>query len=227
MIKTRLLLKIYGTRERAIHAAQILVAQDLKDLDARAELDVSEDGWLTLEIEGEDEEFASNFLANKYGTPLKTVNKGAICKGFVSSVEEDRIIIDIGIKVIVAQDALSALGIGNAKQICSRFGIIPFMPLEIEIDDTKVPSGRLTKRQLDIMWKWKKAGYDHVTANSVTRSELKAAIKRTGHGRDIFGIERLGLMEHLLTCRAGTDGPGIVAAIGRYIKGDLGVIKAS
>jgi hypothetical protein len=61
----------------------------------------------------------------------------------------------------------------------------------------------------------------------VTRSELKAAIKKTGHARDIFGIERLGLMEHIITCREGTDGPGIVAAIGRHVKGELGVIKAA
>jgi hypothetical protein len=99
--------------------------------------------------------------------------------------------------------------------------------MEIEIEDPQKSTGRLSKRQLDTLWGWKKSGYDHVTANSVTRSELKAAIKKTGHARDIFGIERLGLMEHLITCRQGTDGPGIVAAIGRHVKGELGVIRAA
>jgi hypothetical protein len=66
-----------------------------------------------------------------------------------------------------------------------------------------------------------------VIANSVTRSELKAAIKKTGHARDIYGIERLGLMEHMITCRENTDGPGIVAAIGKLVKGELGVVRTS
>lgn len=227
MIKTRLLIKIYGTRERAIHAAQILLDNDLKELDAEFTFLASEDGWLTLEISGEDEEFAANFLADKYGSPLKELNKGDLLKGFVSSIESDRIIIDVGVPVTVTQASLASLGTGDAKQVASRFGIITHLPMEIEIEEPQKSTGRLSKRQLDTLWGWKKSGYDHVTANSVTRSELKAAIKKTGHARDIFGIERLGLMEHLITCRQGTDGPGIVAAIGRHVKGELGVIRAA
>lgn len=227
MIKTQLLIKVYGTKERAIHAAQILLDNDLKELDAKFTFLVSDEGWLTLEISGEDEEFAGNFLANKYGSPLKKVNKGDLCKGFVSSIEKDRIMIDVGLPVAIMQAGLVSLGTGDAKQIASRFGIIPHMPMEVEIEDPHKFTGRLSKKQLDTLWNWKKSGYDHVTANSVTRSELKAAIKKTGHARDIFGIERLGLMEHLITCREGTDGPGIVAAIGRHVKGELGVIRAA
>jgi len=227
MIKTRLLIKVYGTRERAIHAAQIMVDNDLKELEAKAQISIADEGWLTLDISGEDEEFAANFLADKYGSPLKKVNKGDICKGYVSLIGDDRIVVDVGVPVTIMQGSLGALGAGDARQIASRFGIIPHLPMEVEIEDPKLLTGRLAKKQLDILWNWKKSGYDHVTANSVTRSELKAAIKKTGHARDIFGIERLGLMEHLITCRAGTDGPGIVAAIGRHVKGELGVIKAS
>jgi hypothetical protein len=227
MIKTRLLIKVYGTRERAIHAAQIMVDNDLKELEAKAQISVADEGWLTLDISGEDEEFAANFLADKYGSPLKKVNRGDICKGYVSLIGDDRIVVDVGVPVTILQGSLGALGTGDARQIASRFGIIPHLPMEVEIDDPKLVTGHLAKKQLDMLWNWKKSGYDHVTANSVTRSELKAAIKKTGHARDIFGIERLGLMEHLITCRAGTDGPGIVAAIGRHVKGELGVIKAS
>ena len=227
MTNIQLLIKVYGTRERAIHAAQILIDNDVKELDAKSQISISEEGWLTLEISGEDEEFAANFLVDKYGSPLKKVNKGDICKGYVSSIEKDHIVIDIGVPVTIMQKSLGTLGTGDAQQVASRFGIIPHIPLEIEIEDTKNITGHLSKKQLDILWNWKKSGFDHVTANSVTRSELKAAIKKTGHARDIFGIERLGLMEHIITCREGTDGPGIVAAIGRHVKGELGVIKAA
>ncbi|MDW7733557.1 MAG: DUF2110 family protein [Methanolobus sp.] len=227
MTSLQLLVKIYGNTERAIHSAQVLMDNELKDLDATANYSVSKDGWLTLEISGEDEEFAANFLADKYGRPVQKVATGEVYKGFIHHVDDCRIVVDIGVPVTVPGNKLGVLGTGNAQQIASRFGIISHLPVEIEINDAEGLIGSFTKKQVDILWNWKKSGFDHVVANSVTRSELKAAIKRTGHARDIFGIERLGLMEHLITCRENTEGPGIVAAIGKFLNGELGVIKAA
>jgi hypothetical protein len=119
------------------------------------------------------------------------------------------------------------LGNGTAKQIAARFGMIRHLPVKVEIIDEKANEGAFTKEQVDLWWNWKKSDQDRVIANSVTRSELKAAIKKTGHARDIYGIERLGLMEHMITCRESTDGPGIVAAIGKLVKGELGVVRTS
>ncbi len=227
MIGLQLLIKIYGNTERAIHSAQVLIDNELKDLDASATYSVSEDGWLALEISGEDEEFAANFLADKYGRPVKEVKSGDVCKGFIRRIEDDRIVIDIGELITIPENRLGVLGTGNTRQIAARFGLIGHLPVEIEIENVDELLGTFTKKQVDTLWDWKKSGYDHVIANAVTRSELKAAIKRTGHARDIFGIERLGLMEHIITCREDTEGPGIVSAIGSFVSGELGVIKAS
>lgn len=84
-----------------------------------------------------------------------------------------------------------------------------------------------TKEQEDVWWTWKKSISDRVIVNSVTRSQLKAAIKKTGHERDIYGIERIGLMEHAVVCRENTDGPGIVSEIGPLLDADIGVIIGS
>ena len=73
-------------------------------------------------------------------------------------------------------------------------------------------------------WMWKKASTDRVTVNGATRSEIKYAIKKTGHSRDIYGIERLGLLEHAIVCRENTDGPGIVASIGPRLQSEIGVV---
>ena len=220
-----LLLKIYGSRDRAVHSFEAVIANDINDIDASARIHVTSDGWVQIDITGEDDEFCANFLLTKYGAPVKKVEVGEVYKGYIDSIEEDGIIVDMGTKVNITLDGLKPLGAGDVKQIASRFGIIPHLPVSVEIvnvdGETKMC---FTKKQVDLWWKWKKSGTDRVIANAATRSELKAAIKKTGHARDIYGIERIGVMEHAIVCRENTDGPGIVADIGPLLRSELGVI---
>lgn len=224
---TKLLIKIYGNRERATHSAEVLISNELKELDVSAEFSVSDDNWFTVDIAGEDNEFASNFLMQKFGTPVTEIVKNETYHGFIRQIHDDEIVVDVGVLVTIPRKNLNNLGNGTAKQIATRFGIIRHLPVKVEITDEKAKIGVFTREQADLWWSWKKSEQDRVIANSVTRSELKAAIKKTGHARDIYGIERLGLMEHMITCRENTDGPGIVAAIGKLVKGELGVVRTS
>ncbi|WP_094229167.1 DUF2110 family protein [Methanolobus psychrotolerans] len=227
MATVDLLLKIYGSKERAFHSAEVLVNNELKELDASAKFEISEDGWLKVDVSGEDGEFASNFLARKFGVPVTEFTKDEMYQGFIHQIQENEIIVDIGVLISIPQKNLTALGSGTAKQIATRFGMIRHLPVRIEITEEAAKQGTFTKSQADMWWNWKKSDQDRVIANSVTRSELKAAIKKTGHARDIYGIERLGLMEHMIICRETSDGPGIVSAIGRFVKGELGVIRTA
>ncbi|MGP8321417.1 MAG: DUF2110 family protein [Methanosarcinaceae archaeon] len=220
-----LLLSIYGSYDRALRSIEAVIANDIKDIDASVEIHTTNDGRVKVDITGEDYEFCANYLLSQYGSPTTKAEAGEIYKGYIHSIGEDEIVVDIGIKVSITLDGLKPLGTGKVKQIASRFGIIPHLPAPVEIvmvdGDTKVC---FTKKQVDMWWKWKKSGTDRVIANAVTRSELKAAIKKTGHARDIYGIERIGIMEHAIVCREKTDGPGIVADIGPLLKSELGVI---
>ncbi len=228
MKKTTLCIKVYGNEKKTVDTISATIANELKELAVKAMITVSEDGWTVVETEGEDKEFASNLLIRQYGTPTSIAQEGAIYKGFIDAIEEDRIVVDIGTKITITAENMQYLGRGSARQIAARFGMIGHLPVEIEImNDPSKLQGKFSKNQADIWWQWKKAGYDRVTANNITRSELKAAIKRTGHARDIYGIERLGIMEHAIVCRETTDGPGIVAAIGRLVPSELGVIIGS
>lgn len=227
MKKITLCIKIYGNEKKTIDTISSNIANELKELAVKAVVTVTDDRWTVAEIEGEDEEFASNLLIRQYGMPISIPDEGAY-KGFIDVIEEDRIVVDIGTKITITPENMSSLGRGSARQIASRFGMIRYLPVEIEImNDPSKLQGKFSKYQADIWWQWKKAGYDRVIANNITRSELKAAIKRTGHARDIYGIERLGIMEHAIICRETTDGPGIVAAIGRLVPSELGVIIGS
>ncbi|WP_445475955.1 DUF2110 family protein [Methanococcoides methylutens] len=223
-----LTIKLYANFERALSSASFMLENELKDIDATVEVSVNSEGWLQANVSGEDEVFAANFLIDKYGTPVTKVENTVAYKGSITSIDDDGITVDIGINVKLLPEALKALGVGTVSQIASRFGLIPHLPVSVRIEGQDgMVTGRFTKDQLDLFWGWKKAATDRLIVNSVTRSELKSAIKKKGHGRDIYGIERLGLLESVVVCREKTDGPGIVAEIGPLVKADIGVVKGT
>ncbi|MFH0897452.1 MAG: DUF2110 family protein [Candidatus Bathyarchaeota archaeon] len=43
------------------------------------------------------------------------------------------------------------------------------------------------------------------------------ALKRSGIQRDIAKVEELGFLEYSLLCKLGTDAPGVIKALGRYL----------
>lgn len=106
--------------------------------------------------------------------------------GFLQAFPEDSFIVNIGVPVQVEAEELKALGTGKPKQLASRFGLIPHLPVEIEVlEANKKIKARFTKKQLDLWWGgWKKASTDRVVINAATRSEIKSAIKR----QDTAGI---------------------------------------
>jgi hypothetical protein len=226
MIKVVTLQHIYGkNRERMAGLLKTLVENELKDLEVKVEVSVTPENWVEFTLEGEDEEVSANLLTSRYGTPAEKAESGKVYLGFLQSFGEDALVVNVGVPVRVEAGELKALGSGKPKQLASRFGLIPHLPVEVEVFEANGNlKARFTKKQLDIWWNWKKAATDRVTVNGATRSEIKSAIKKTGHGRDIYEIERLGLLEHAIVCREKTDGPGIVAAIGHRLKSEMGVV---
>jgi hypothetical protein len=226
MIKVVTLQHIYGkNRERMSDLLKTLLENELKDLEVNVDICITPENWVQFSLEGEDEEVSANFLISRYGIPAVKAKVGRTYRGFLQAFREDSFLVNIGIPVMVEIKELKALGSGKPAQIAARFGLIPHLPVEIEIlEVNKKEKARFTKKQLDLWWSWKKAGTDRVIVNAATRSEIKSAIKKTGHGRDIYEIERLGLLEHAIVCRENTDGPGIVAAIGPRLQSEMGVV---
>lgn len=226
MIKVVTLQHIYGkNRVRMSDLLKTLTENELKDLEVKVEISITPENWVEFSLEGEDEEVSANFLISRYGIPAAKAEVGRTYRGFLQAFGEDVFLVNIGIPVRVETEELKAFGSGKPAQIASRFGLIPHLPVEIEIiEANKKIKARFTKKQLDIWWSWKKASTDRVIVNAATRSEIKNAIKKTGHGRDIYEIERLGLLENAIVCRENTDGPGIVAAIGPRLKSEMGVV---
>ncbi|WP_455429630.1 DUF2110 family protein [Methanosarcina horonobensis] len=76
---------------------------------------------------------SANLLVSRYGTPAEKAEPGRIYIGFLQAFPEEAFVINIGIPVQVEAEELRALGSGKPKQLASRFGLIPHLPVEIEV----------------------------------------------------------------------------------------------
>jgi hypothetical protein len=212
----------YGDIEKAKKAFQATLKDKLKSLDVNITVDSYK--WMNVTLTGKDEEFAANYLVSIYGTPHK-LNIGDIITGRIAKIDDHYIKVDIGRKcVFVLKGNRKYLGVGTPKQIASRFGLVEQLPVEVKV--VSIKEAEFTKKQIDIFWKWKK-GTDRVIVNGATRGQIRSVLKKTGHLRDIYRIEKLGTLEHSIICKKGTDAPGIISDIGPYLKSDLGCIRGS
>ncbi|WP_338102814.1 DUF2110 family protein [Methanolapillus millepedarum] len=227
-----LLQPVYGHEENAVKSLQAFMGEEFKDLDVVFEI-LPKGKHISVMISGDDEEISANFLSNAFGKPLQKseIVPNETYKGFILKIEPEKITIDIGFEVAVSAISLSALGVGTPGQIAARFGMIPYLPVTIQFSKEQIEKGALTagfsKEQIDLWWSWKKSSTDRVFVNNATRSQIKAALKKKGHGRDVYGVERLGLMECVIICHEKTDGPGIVASVGKLLPSQMGVMLAA
>jgi Uncharacterized protein conserved in archaea len=223
-MKIDLLQPVYGSEENAIRSFKAFTDSELKELDASLDISIQKKRFV-VSVSGEDEELCANFLYEAFGKLLtpKDIDPEAECSGFIQSVHADHLVVNAGFDCIVPLSALEPLGVGSVGQIASRFGMIPYLPVSFQIlpDGTAV----FTKKQVDLWWSWKKSSTDRIFVNGVTRSQVKAVLQRSRHGRDVYGVEKLGLTECVIICKEKTDGPGIVASIGRKLQSSqMGVL---
>jgi len=219
-----LLQPIYGSEENAVRSLKAYADSELEELDVSYQISVLKNRF-SVSLEGEDEEICANLLHQTFGKPLKKSEMliGVDYKGYISKIESDQIFVNVGFDVPILASSLEALGTGSAGQIASRFGMILYLPVTIQLNPD-IETASFSKEQADLWWSWKKASTDRVFVNGATRSQVKAVLQRTRHGRDVYGVEKLGLTECVIICKEKTDGPGIVSAIGKRLPSQMGVL---
>ena len=219
-----LLQPIYGSEENAVQSLKAYADSELDELDVSYQISVLKNRF-SVSLEGEDEEICANLLHQTFGKPLKKSEMliGVDYKGYISKIESDQIFVNVGFDVPILASSLEALGTGSAGQIASRFGMILYLPVTICLNPD-FETASFSKEQADLWWSWKKSSTDRVFVNGATRSQVKAVLQRTRHGRDVYGVEKLGLTECVIVCKEKTDGPGIVSAIGKRLPSQMGVL---
>ncbi len=222
-MKIELLQPVYISGENAARSFKAFTDDEFKGLDVSCGVTVQNKRF-HVSLDGEDAEVCENLLYKEFGKPaLKDkIDSDAEYKGFIQKINPDQITVNIGFELPVAFESLEQLGAGSCGQIAARFGMIPYLPVTVRV----LPDGAavFTKEQIDQWWSWKKTSTDRIFVNGATRSQVKAALQRKGHGRDVYGVEKIGLTECVIICKEKTDGPGIVSSIGRVLPVQMGVL---
>jgi len=236
VIKIKLLTKIRGKKQETFQLFRDDITAAVKDLDVSMKsISFDEFGFVTIELEGEDEVVASNYLAKLFGqsAALDKIKNGDILKGYICSSGQVGfgLFVDIGIKHPYAVDALVPLytlreqltsGLKlPVRKIIEDFALINTLPIEIIIVKVNIGmkkiEAKLSEDQIAIYEKWRDEGLEKLIIVGAFENEITEALEKTSHDKDIISIEKLGRMEFILSCKFNTSAKGLIPHIGRIL----------
>ena len=210
--------KIYvkgDARNRAIRSLDSIISNDIGQLNVSYDISFTPQHFPEITMQGEDEVAATSILIETWGEILPPVKNGSEYIGTLSSWDDQGFLLDSLEPVHIPANNLG-LGPGTPSQIRQRFGLVQHMPLTFIQGDP----ASLSTKELDRLYGWRR-GLGRVNVNSATKSEVRATVNKSGHAKDIVSVERVGLLEQSIICSAGTDPPGILAAIGPYLPSEM------
>ncbi|MBN2229940.1 MAG: DUF2110 family protein [Candidatus Thorarchaeota archaeon] len=208
----------------------------IQDLDADlVRFDIDKRGHISVELKGQDAEFAINFLTNEYGTsvPLENVKEGDILRGSLVDVGKVGygLYADIGVVSKVRVDALIPLHrIRNQFQsnrplraLAQSLMLVENLPVEVSIIDIdrnihKIEA-EFAQSTLDRIKEWSQDNHERLLVFGANQNMIEDALKKSSHLDDIYKIHELGKFEFALVCKRSTRASGIIAAIGPKLRG--------
>ena len=202
------------------------------------------DGWVQMSILGEDERIATNYVIKEIGVcpiNLKNVKKSSTLKGYITNIGKSRteLTVDLGIfepKVVHAKIPLRHLQteLVDGRKIAMRkivelFGLSDGLPLNVKISNLYEEENRidaeLSSRQIRKYEVWRDSLLDRLLIIGSPLYEINATIEHENLDRDVLEVEPLGMFEHALTCKLGTNAAGLIPKIGRKLKASFNVFN--
>jgi hypothetical protein len=107
------------------------------------------------------------------------------------------------------------------RKIGELFGFCENLPINIKVTHASEAESRieaeLSMRQLEKYGIWQEALLDKLLIIGATLHEVEDVMEHTHLKRDVISVESLGMFEHALTCKLGTDAVGLIPRIGRKL----------
>jgi hypothetical protein len=230
-----LLTRIYNANQlKQVDNALKLQFEGL-DVEAKI-LGVAAERWVQIALSGEDESVATNYIAKEIGLcPINfgNVRKSSTLNGYVTNFEKNRqeMLVDVGVfepKIVHATVPLDRLEdqLMNGrktifKKIAELFGFCENLPISIKVahvDEEGYCIGvELSARQVEKYSVWRESLLDRLLVLSASRYEVEKTLEYAKLDRDVIGVEPLGMFEHALTCKLGTDAAGLIPKIGKKL----------
>jgi len=199
-------------------------------------VELTDRGWVRVNISGEDETTASNLLKEKFDfapIELKNVEMRTVQKGKVVAFGKSsrKIYVDIGVFVPKPIDASILLPHLQAQltdgkelplqQVAKLFCLANNFPLGILIKRFDNKQNRfvaeLSEKQTALFSEWTCTNLEKLIIIGAFSESVEKAVKMLGHLRDTAEIESLGLLEHAVVCKLGTYAAGLIPTIGRLL----------
>jgi hypothetical protein len=85
-------------------------------------------------------------------------------------------------------------------------------------EEERVVEAMLAEKQLMSFRGWTLSLLDRLLVFGVPVGDVDSALERAELGRDVVDVESLGLFEHVVVCKLGTDAAGLIPRIGRRMR---------
>ncbi|MBT8171689.1 DUF2110 family protein, partial [Candidatus Bathyarchaeota archaeon] len=194
-------------------------------------------GWIKLDVVGNDETIALNLINQKVGLvpSINLLKKYSVIKGKIVKSPKN-LHIDFG---VLSKDTIDAViskkrlqgQLVDGKDISfgklvELFCLHENIPLEIKLiqkirDESKTLEAVLSEGQLSIFRRWISYRFDRLIVSGSLFFEVEQAVRLSNHSRDVIKIESLGVFDHVILCKLGTDAVGLIPKIGRYLKSGI------
>ncbi|MFQ6124304.1 MAG: DUF2110 family protein [Candidatus Heimdallarchaeota archaeon] len=230
--------KIYGNKIsqlNALRSARDILQHEVGSLRLkRVETSIGMDGYLAVSIFGDDFHGAKNYLKWKFGSVINfnELKIGDVRRGHLVSPGNVGfgVFVDIGV-FNPKKDALLPLytlreQLVNEKtfslpRIVRIYGFLENFPVNVVVISTDKDKGtievKLAKSSLELFEKWRHDRLERLICYGASRQEIRRALVKAGALRDIYRIERLGLMEHAIACIFGINAKLLLQRIGPYL----------
>jgi hypothetical protein len=222
-----------------------LLKTQFEELDVEVKiLTSSANRWVQVSLSGEDEAIATSYINKEIGTcptSLENTKNYSVLKGYISKLDlnKQELIVDIGIfepKIVLATVPLACLQaqlVGDRKvdlkKIAEIYGIAERSPLSIKtlssnVEEADGLQAELAVEQVEKLHAWQQSLLDRLIILGASKDRIENVLERTRLNRDVIDIETLGIFEHALTCKLGTNAAGLVSMVGRYLRNSVFVV---
>lgn len=196
---------------------------------------LTSNGFVKIAVEGSDSEVFIELIKRKFWvapSDLSEVQVNDNFKAYVTKINPERQSIEIEIgpvsthfKSEITRDALAAqLSDGRkvpvdkvARAYCIQEGVPVLVRVTSVNPERRHIEAWISDDQASRFEEWRRQRFHRIIAVGGFQDKLREAVRLSKVERDVIELEELAFTAYSLVCKLGTEAPGIIAKIGRYI----------